>query len=195
MLEGSILVRHRLLFLLALWVLAAALAGETATGLGELSRDAVWRGEHWRLFTAHGVHDGWTHALLNLAGLTLIWLLVHPAFRERQWLVILLAGIPAISLLLLLRDLQATSYVGLSGVVHLIAAAGAVGLWQRHPPLARFLVVVLVLKIVVEQVLGDVTGTAGLIGAPILVNAHLYGVLIGVFMGLFLKLREKHRAQ
>lgn len=141
--------------------------------------------------TAHGVHAGWAHTLLVLTGLTLAWLLVHRAFRERQWLIIVLIGSLGISLVLLLRDLQATSYVGLSGVVHLIVAAGVVGLWQRQPPLARFLAAVLILKLAVEQLLGDVTGSATLIGASVLDNAHLYGALFGVLLGLLLKLWEK----
>lgn len=191
MIDLSTLLRHRIVLVLAFVVLAGAVAGEAATGVAELRRDLVMQGEFWRLLTAHVVHAGWAHALLVLAGLALTWLLVHRAFHERQWLIILLAGSVGISLVLLWRDLQATSYVGLSGVVHLLAAAGVIGLWRRQPPLARFLAAVLVLKLAVEQLLGDVAGTATLIGAPVLVNAHLYGVLHGVFLGGFATFLEK----
>ncbi|HRP88091.1 MAG TPA: hypothetical protein PLS34_11320, partial [Gammaproteobacteria bacterium] len=70
-------------------------------------------------------------------------------------------------------------YAGFSGVLHGLLAAGAIVGLGRTPAMAGLLLGGLVLKLVLEQLGLGTTGTAQLIGASVVVDAHLYGALAG----------------
>ena len=73
----------------------AAVGGDFAREALAYDREQVAAGELWRLVTAHVVHLGWSHLLLNLAGLWLAWYLVSSCLSLRQWLLVL--AVPAAS--------------------------------------------------------------------------------------------------
>ena len=96
-------------------------------------RDAVQAGQLWRLLTGHFVYLGWTHLALNLAGLALVAWIVGHAFGWFRWVLITLASIAAIDAGFWFRDLQLDWYVGLSGLLNGILAAGLlVGIARRE---------------------------------------------------------------
>ncbi|HEY4974530.1 MAG TPA: rhomboid family intramembrane serine protease, partial [Steroidobacteraceae bacterium] len=78
--------------LLAVVLLLLALSALGAWGRETLQYDraALMRYQWWRLLSAHLVHLGWRHALLNCAGLTLLWMLFAREFSARRWLWIVL---------------------------------------------------------------------------------------------------------
>jgi len=51
------------------------------------SRNDIFAGEWWRLLTGNLVHLGYSHLLLNLAGLAVIVFLLAPAMSSRHWLL------------------------------------------------------------------------------------------------------------
>ena len=150
-----------------------------------LERGLAWI-EPWRLFGAHFVHLGWTHLWLNLTGLAVLWLLLGDTLRPLAWgaaVVILAFGV---SVVLLSCSPTVGWYVGFSGVLHGLFAAGAVANVFRETRLALVLLAGLLLKLVIERVGQDDLTTASLIGGTVIVDSHLYGVLVGLSYGAVL---------
>ena len=140
--------------------------------------------ELWRWWTAHWVHVGWMHFVLNmLAFLCLPF--IFPQIDKRFLVALLLSLPPLIStgFHFLFPDVEA--YAGLSGVLHgLYIACAVYGLQFKKERKFALLVIVLVMaKISWENIFGS-TQTAELIGSPVLVEAHLLGTIFGVFGAL-----------
>jgi rhomboid family GlyGly-CTERM serine protease len=167
------------------WVIVALLTvcvvlaagGDTVRELGRYERDAIAGGEYWRLVTGHLVHLGLGHLWPNLAALAIIGLLFEGVFRNADWLRIGAASVAAIDLGLYVFDPDVSWYVGLSGVLHGYVAAGALALIARRERVGVVLAVGLAAKLVFEQVVGPVPFTAASVGGPVVVAAHLYGVV------------------
>lgn len=141
----------------------------------------------WRLLTGHLVHVGWMHLLLNLAGAVLASILVGRAFTAGQWAWLMLICVAGIDAGLLLLSPAIDWYAGFSGVLHGVVAAGAVASLAGARAMAALLLGGLVLKLVFEQLGAGLTGTTQLIGAPVVVDAHLYGALAGAAGALLIR--------
>ncbi|HNP36458.1 MAG TPA: rhombosortase [Woeseiaceae bacterium] len=170
--------------------LVAVVAQVLATGAPTLlrfDRAAIRSGEVWRLVSGHLVHLGWSHLLMNVIGLLLVFGLVGAAFRTAQWVLVALITIVVIDFgfWFLLPGLN--WYVGLSGLLHGLLGAGIVGsLMQggtRHWEL-WILAVLVAVKLVYEHLSGALPGSAGVAGGNVIVEAHLYGAIGGVAAGL-----------
>jgi rhomboid family GlyGly-CTERM serine protease len=174
----------------ALLVLCAALLALTATGEAgrrvlEYERGALAAGEGWRLVTAHLVHLDLRHAVLNCAGLALMWALFARDYTVRQWLAILAGTAAAIDAGLWLWSSTVGWYVGSSGVLHGVMAAGTLAHLRRRESDGWLLAAFLAAKLVWEHRVGALP-LSGL-GAEVVLDAHLYGVLGGAVVAAFLK--------
>lgn len=165
-----------LVALLALCLLLAA-GGDSVRDLGRWQRDAIETGEYWRLISGHLVHLGFGHLWPNLAALAIIGLLFDGVFRNSDWLRIGAASVAAIDVGLYLLDPDVSWYVGLSGVLHGYVAAGALALVVRRERLGVALAAGVAAKLTFEQLVGPVPFTAASVGGPVVVAAHLYGVV------------------
>jgi rhomboid family GlyGly-CTERM serine protease len=167
------------------WVIVALLAvclllaagGDAVRELGRWQRDAVDTGEYWRLVSGHLVHLGFGHLWPNLVALAIIGLLFEDVFRNVDWVRIGAAAVAAIDLGLYVLDPDVAWYVGLSGVLHGYVAAGALALIIRGERLGIVLAAGVAAKLIFEQVVGPVPFTAASVGGPVVVAAHLYGVV------------------
>lgn len=168
------------LILLAVVVLGLALAGEQARLALRFERGAIADGELWRLVSAHLVHLGWRHALLDLAAALMIGALFGNLFRPARWLWIGTASAFAIAAGLWWLSPGVDWYVGLSGVLHGALAAVAISLAREGDTAGYLLLVALVGKLAYEQWVGPLWMTAEAAGGPVIVAAHLYGALGGV---------------
>lgn len=174
--------------IIALLVMGLALGGESATLLLRFERINIENGEIWRLLTANFVHLGWSHALLNIAGLALIWSLFGHRLSQTGWSIILISSLLGTTMGLLLFNPTLSWYVGLSGALHGLFIAGCVAEIKLKYRFGIVLLVILVGKILWEQFQGPLPGTSDAAGGPVIVDAHLYGALAG-FAALFLKPR------
>lgn len=168
--------------------IAAVLLGLAALGAGprlalRWDRTALAAGEAWRLATGHFVHLDLEHALLNVAGMLLVWALFARLFSALQWLVIVVAGIAAIDLGLWLVNVELWWYVGASGVLHAAMAAGIVRQMIAGDRIAWGLGVVGVGKLLYEHFSGALPLTSA--GALVVTDAHLYGAVAGMACGLW----------
>ncbi len=186
-LNKNLLKTHQLPIVIAAVSLLCALLGETATMLLRYDSAAIVEGQWWRLISAHLVHLGWSHTLLNIAGLALIWGLFHDNFSDLQWLLNLLISALAVSIGLLILDPFLNWYVGLSGVLHGLFITGAVSGIRRGDRREAILLIAIVGKLLWEQAYGPMPGTADMAGGPVIVDAHLYGAIGGALAGLLFK--------
>jgi rhomboid family GlyGly-CTERM serine protease len=144
------------------------------------------------LLTGHFVHLGLSHFALNAAGLLLVWYLVGNQLSTLQWLLVGGASIAAIDLGFSLFEPNLSWYVGLSGLLHGILAAGIVASWRRDRLTALLLAVLVVAKLAYEQIAGPLPGSEASSGGSVVVVAHLYGSIGGAICAtLLLKLRRQ----
>jgi len=169
--------------LLILLVLSLMLGlGDNGSALLRYDRAAIAAGGWWRLLTAHIVHLDLHHLILNELGLVLVWALFAEDFDAVEWCVIVSVGALGISSGLFWLSPRVAWYVGASGVLHSIMAAGcakhlAVRAWDRW-----ILVVCLCGKLLYEQL-------GGREPPLVVVDAHLYGAVSGFVAGAALSWR------
>jgi rhomboid family GlyGly-CTERM serine protease len=169
--------------LAAILLLVAALAagGEPWRLALQYQRAPIAAGEWWRLLTAHLVHLGARHALLDATGLVLLWVLYARALRPASWAGALAGALLGIDAGLWWLAPGVQWYVGLSGLLHGAWAAGALGAWPEGRTLSAVSLAMLAVKLLAEQWLG--AGVAGT-GLPVVVAAHLYGAVGGLLGAL-----------
>jgi rhomboid family GlyGly-CTERM serine protease len=176
--------RRRWVGLLVILLLLGAVLGlgDSFNAMLRYDRSAIAAGGWWRLLTAHIVHLDLHHLILNALGLVLMWSLFAEDYDPVEWCVIVMSGALAISSGLWWLSPQVTWYVGASGVLHSVMAAGAVKhlamrSWDRW-----ILVLGLCAKLAWEQWGGH--------AAPlVVVDAHLYGAACGFAVGALLSWR------
>jgi rhomboid family GlyGly-CTERM serine protease len=168
--------------------MCAEYSGDAARAALRYDRAAIAGGEWWRLFSAHFVHLSLEHAALNALGLVLMWALFARDFRPTAWLLILGASIAAIDIGLWFRDSTVDWYVGSSGVLHGIMAAGTLAHVRRRDLDGWILAAFVIVKLSYEQWSGALP-FAHEDGVPVVVGAHLYGALGGLIAALTQKPR------
>ena len=156
--------------------------GESGREWLRFERGAIASGEIWRLLTGHLVHLGVSHYVLNAAGLVLVWFLVGREFARSHWLWIMAGSVAAIDLGLWILSPELQWYVGLSGLLHGMLAAGIVAGWPERRAEALILSVVVAGKLAFEQLVGPLPGSESTSGGAVIVDAHLYGVIGAVLV-------------
>lgn len=158
--------------------------GASAQAWLRYDRAALANGEWWRLLSAHAIHLGFEHAILDVAGLVLMWALFAGDYARRGWLLILALSVIGVDAGLWFLSWTTLWYVGSSGVLHGVLAAGACAHLRRREPDGWILVVFLIGKLTYEQFQGALPLTAG---GAVIVDAHLYGALGGALAALLLR--------
>lgn len=153
------------------------LGGEPVRAALRYERAAVLDGEWWRLLTGHIAHFDLRHLLLNLGGAALMVLLFASGYSPKQWLWIIAVSVACIDIGFLILEPQLLWYVGVSGVLHGVLAAGAVAWWRTEPKwMAATLTVIVIGKLAWEQMQGGLQLSGDM---TVVVAAHLYGAIGG----------------
>jgi len=129
------------------------------------------------------VHLGAGHLLEDMAGAVLLWLLFEDVLASWRTPVVVLAGSLAVGLGLLLGNPDVDWYVGISGALDTLWAAGSLALIHRRDRFGWILVAVLLAKLLYEQLLGPLPFSSVTTGGSVVVDAHLYGALAGALVG------------
>jgi len=173
-----IIRRHIPPLTLSVLSLLLAVGGEKFSVMFRFERTSIAAGELWRLLTCHLMHLGWTHLLLNLTGLLLVWWIVGAAYSLRQWCWLIALIAPGIAGALYLFNPELSWYVGLSGLIYGMLASGLVGRFSHHPRESVIIGAVLAIKLLWEQQYGSITES--FLTGPVVLDAHLYGALAGI---------------
>jgi rhomboid family GlyGly-CTERM serine protease len=160
------------------------LGGEPVRLLLRYDREALQSGEIWRLLSAHLVHLGPSHMFMNVAALAVLAVIFAPMLRGRDWLLAAGCSALAIDAGLFFFHPIIEWYVGLSGVLHGLWAAGCVlGLLQRRRE-AIPLAVLLVGKLAYEGLLGPLPMTSEIAAGSVVTQAHAWGAAGGALSAL-----------
>ncbi len=138
--------------------------------------------EYWRVLSAHWVHVNWKHLFLNAAGLLLCLSIARPGWSYTRWLLYQVYFALGISFLFTLFNPWLDWYVGYSGILYGIFLLAAVDLYNRDQLIAGLLGAAIVIKITLEQTSDINLTTSDMIGSPVIVDAHLYGVILAIFI-------------
>ena len=171
-----------------------ALAGDAGRELLRYDRAAIASGELWRLLSGHFAHLGTSHLILNILGLLLVWFLVAAHLTRKQWFVVATIVIAGVDLGFWFLQPQLLGYVGLSGLLHGLLAAGVVAGLRSGRPEPLILAVILVAKVAYEQLAGPLPGSEASTGGNVIVAAHAYGVIAGVVAAGIMQIRVRDRA-
>jgi rhomboid family GlyGly-CTERM serine protease len=181
-------------------VLVAVLLAFHALGADALpvlryERSAVLSGEAWRLVTGHLVHADMVHLGWNVLGVLVVAFLFARDYSWRHWLVILGVSTATTDLGFLLLQPQLEWYVGFSGVLHGLMAAGLVA-WLRTSRDAITWIVtgLFAAKLGWEHFAGPLPFTAASLELPVIHEAHTYGAIGGALAGLWLTRRMSRPA-
>ena len=182
---------HGPLLVILLPCLSLALGGDPARLMLRYDRHAILHGELWRLVTGNFVHLGLGHLLEDSAGLVLLWFLFRDALPGWRTPGLILAGSLAVGLGLLIGSPGVEWYVGISGALDTLWAAGAIALLGRSDRFGWALAGFLVAKLVYEQLWGPLPFSSVESGGNVIVDAHLYGALAGAVIGFGWALWER----
>lgn len=182
------------------WALPAAiviaatvilLLGEDAALRLRYDRAAIGGGEILRLISGHAVHLEFAHYLLNVAGLLVVWYLVGDAFSTRAWAVIIATSIGIMDAGFWFLMPTLAWYVGLSGLLHGLLAAGISGIWRTRRFEALVIAVLILAKLVYESLIGPLPGSESVAGGDVVTAAHLLGAIGGFVAGLAISIRVR----
>ena len=183
-------------FALALVLVAVQLLGAAARDTLPYDRAAILAGgEYARLVTAHFFHYDLAHLAWNLVGLALVAALFAREFDLRGWIVILVAATVAVDLGFLIFEPQLDWYVGFSGVLHGLMAAGLCAwLWRTPDAITGLVAGLFVLKLGWEHMMGPLPFTASTLAVPVIHEAHTYGAIGGAVAALWILRRQRRAA-
>ena len=191
---------------LSIYILLAAcvLLGPWSTASMEyfgLEREALAEHQYWRLWTGHFVHLSWSHLLLNAAGLISLQQLFGNELQECRWL----SGAALITLFMSLSwffsgveswlGLPIYDFVvGMSGLLHGLFAVAACLALRNDPVLGVGVLLALTFKSAAEIFMKPSDTVVRLIDMPIAVDMHLYGIVGGMAVGIFMILRARRHS-
>ena len=147
-------------------------------------RDWTSTGQVWRIVTAHWVHVGWLHLALNGLGLAVCVGLTWPGWSIGRWLASSIIIALGISIMLSLYNPEVVDYAGHSGVLYGLYVLAALSLFTRDRLVAVLIIAAIVIKVCMEQLNFYDFNSGAIIGARVIVDAHLYGLLMAIAIAL-----------
>lgn len=165
--------------LLMIWVMTQYLGGAAQW---DYARPAILDGQLWRVLSGHFVHLNTTHLVMNALGLLGIVSLFGEALSLARPLWLSIGIALGISLALWFSEPQLIHYAGASGVLHGLFAAGIVLARDVSLRFRLLAAAALVAKLIAETQFN--TGSAELIGAPVIHAAHQWGAGLGCILAL-----------
>lgn len=151
----------------------------------------IHNGEIWRLWTGNLVHSNIYHLGLNLAGLWLFYFLYKEFINSTQLLIslaILMTGV-SVGLYVLMPQLE--WYAGISGALYGLYLVGAFYALLQHDYLSSLPVLLVIPgKIIWDYLHNSGQQNAELIGVPVSIESHIYGISSALIIILILALKH-----
>lgn len=166
-------------------VLLFSLSPDTLVAALSLTQNGVHEGQWWRLLTSQIVHLSVNHALLNAAGFLIVSLSFRQDVSPRRETVVLLLSMLGVGLGIYRFNPEIGWYVGLSGAIYGVLVHHLMLGARRTPVIALGFLAFVVGKVIYEQfIAGPDRSIETFIGGQVAEDAHLYGVLSGLVLGM-----------
>jgi rhomboid family GlyGly-CTERM serine protease len=156
-------------------------------------RNLIENGHCWLLFSGHFVHLNWTHWGLNMAGLGIVAFFFTAYGSVARWMIVIIVSSVFVGYGLYWLNVDVTTYVGLSGVLHGLFIYGALRETRFYPVSGYTLLVLLIGKLIWESLYGALPGSEELTAGRVVTDAHLYGAIGGATATLLLFSRALFR--
>ncbi|MBX2858868.1 MAG: rhombosortase [Cellvibrionaceae bacterium] len=155
------------------------------------NREGLENWQFWRLFTGHLVHTNLWHGLLNISALAIALYLFGNSESVKKYLFNIIFLCLSISISLYLFEPWLANYVGFSGVLYGIFALYLIKTLQQKPLLNTALFIGLSWKVISQQMPDfDTNYLRSTIQAKVIVEAHCYGYLCGIVLGVAALIRS-----
>lgn len=146
----------------------------------EFDRQDLTQGQWWRLLSGNLLHTNFNHLLLNVGGVWMMWLFHGAYYTRTNYLALLATNFLVVGLGIYLLNPETRWYVGLSGALHGLFVWGAIMDIKHKEKTGYWLLVGILAKVAWEQTSGASATLAKFIDATVMVDAHLYGTLVGI---------------
>lgn len=173
-----------------IWIIFTAALQWLGKPILRYEHDVLSSLELWRLLTGHWVHLNWTHWLLNNLALILLVAITKVHWRLSFWIKVVLIHSLLISIAFLLLNSELNWYVGFSGVLYGLFMLAALLSFKNDKFMSALLMLIVFFKVAAEQFIGSEISTEMLLGAPVIVDAHAYGLLVGIVLGVLLMTKQ-----
>lgn len=143
-------------------------------------RSLIAQGHYWLLISGHIAHLNWNHFGLNMAALILVAVFFNHYISIIQWILLCIFSALSVGLGLYWFNEELHRYVGMSGVLHSLFIVGAWHEYRRYHLSGGVLLLLIIAKLIWEQFFGALPGSESMTGGHVVVDAHLYGAIVGV---------------
>ena len=170
-------------------ILALALLAQLSLVIGsdwlQYAKPEVDSGQWWRFITGNFIHLNWQHYALNAFALIAIIYLFPKILSFRELLLVLLLCSLSVTIGLWAFNPSIYWYVGLSGALHgLLVTLLLLDIAARKSALNIGLLVTVLIKLFWEFWMGPLPGSELTVGGSVVVEAHLFGSLGGLVLGI-----------
>nr|WP_228517569.1 rhombosortase [Aliidiomarina indica] len=146
-------------------------------------REFIAQGELWRLLTGQFVHLTWSHLILNVMGLWVMYLLFAEHISGWRYGGLVIALALASNLGMYLFDPEIHRYVGFSGVLYGLFAWGALLDVSKNIKFGWLLLIGVLFKVTWEYLQGPVELGAATV-SQLATSSHFFGMVGGLTVAL-----------
>lgn len=152
----------------------------------EFDRIEILSGQIWRLWTGHLIHFSWAHIFLDVVTFLIVCGVTEKECGSRFTFLVIILGMPLMSVVLLLVTPDLVQYRGISGVTTLLAFVSATTIWHSQP-MFRIVLTILGMAFIGKTMI-DISDLSPIfstlpIGIQVVWQAHLIGALMGWCVG------------
>ena len=152
----------------------------------------IEQGQWWRLISGNFVHSNTPHLLLNLSGLWIMAFLFIDSLSAKTFIISSLIMSVFIGLGLFYLDPDLLKYYGFSGILYgLFFLGGVTAIISKDYFTGVSVILFIIGKLIWDLVYGGNASSEELIGIPVAVNAHLYGIIGAVVISIFLYFSQR----
>ncbi len=149
----------------------------------QYAKPEIETGQWWRLLTGNLIHLNWRHFAMNALALIVIYLLFPNLLKSTGLFLVFLLSSLSVTLGLWMFNPSIYWYVGLSGALHGILMTLLILDFVASKNVLNIVLLILVIaKLVWENLMGPLPGIESTAGGPVVVEAHFYGSFGGAII-------------
>lgn len=154
--------------------------------------ELIQKGQWWRIISGNLVHSNIPHLLLNLSGLWIFTFLFLDNISAKTFITSTIIMCLFVGLGLFYLDPDLIIYYGFSGALYgLFLLGGALTILDKDYFTGISVTLFIIGKLLWDFIYGGSASSEELIGIPVAINAHFFGIIGAVFISLFFYLSQK----